>query len=54
MRFKELADRKKEVYDEDLIALVRDHAAGEQRTGCKIKSPARRLRHRRPADAPIW
>lgn len=38
VRFKELADRKKEVYDDDLIALVRDHAAGEQSDRLKVKS----------------
>ncbi len=37
VRFKELADRKKEVYDDDLIALVRDHASGEQSDRLKIK-----------------
>ncbi len=38
VRFKELADRKKEVFDDDLIALMRDHAAGEQSDRLKIKS----------------
>ena len=36
-RFKELADRKKEVYDDDLIALMRDAASGEQSDRLKIK-----------------
>ncbi len=30
VRFKDLADRKKEVFEEDLIAMVRDEAAAEQ------------------------
>ena len=30
MRFKDLADRKKEVFDEDLLALVRAEASDEQ------------------------
>ncbi len=38
VRFKELADRKKEVFDDDLVALMRDHAAGEQSDRLKIKS----------------
>jgi 2-isopropylmalate synthase len=36
VRFKDLADRKKEVYDDDLIALVRQNDAAEDRL--KIKS----------------
>ncbi|NDV02198.1 2-isopropylmalate synthase [Pseudoroseicyclus tamaricis] len=36
VRFKELADRKKEVYDEDLVALVRQNEAVEDRL--KLKS----------------
>jgi 2-isopropylmalate synthase len=31
VRFKALADRKKEVFDDDLIALVTDAAAAEER-----------------------
>ncbi|GAA3867293.1 2-isopropylmalate synthase [Celeribacter arenosi] len=37
VRFKELADRKKEVYDEDLTALMRDSGAGEQNERIKVK-----------------
>jgi 2-isopropylmalate synthase len=51
VRFKELADRKKEVYDEDLIALVQDtgtHAANDRiqvkrlRVVCGTEGPQRR------------
>ncbi len=38
VRFKDLADRKKEVYDDDLIALFRDAAADDQADHLKIKS----------------
>ncbi len=38
VRFKALADRKKEVYDDDLIALMRDTAADEQGDHLKLKS----------------
>jgi 2-isopropylmalate synthase len=38
VRFKELADRKKEVFDDDLIALMRDAAAADQAEHLKIKS----------------
>ena len=38
VRFKELADRKKEVYDDDLIALIRDTAADGQSDRLKVKS----------------
>ncbi len=37
VRFKSLADRKKEVFDEDLIALMRDEAADDQNETLKIK-----------------
>ena len=36
VRFKALADRKKEVYDDDLIALMRDSAAEEQGEYLKV------------------
>jgi 2-isopropylmalate synthase len=35
VRFKELADRKKEVYDDDLVALVQSNAAAEDRVRLK-------------------
>jgi 2-isopropylmalate synthase len=35
VRFKDLADRKKEVYDDDLIALIRQNAAAEDRLKLK-------------------
>ncbi|NNK79632.1 MAG: 2-isopropylmalate synthase [Litoreibacter sp.] len=38
VRFKALADRKKEVYDDDLIALMRDTAADEQSDRLQLKS----------------
>ncbi len=38
VRFKALADRKKEIYDDDLIALMRDSAADEQGEHIKVKS----------------
>jgi len=38
VRFKALADRKKEVYDEDLIALMRDAAGGEQNDRIQVVS----------------
>ena len=41
VRFKELADRKKEVYDDDLVALMQDtgtHAANDR---IQVKQPAR-------------
>lgn len=37
VRFKELADRKKEVYDDDLIALLRDSAGEEQNERIKVE-----------------
>ncbi|PKP80064.1 MAG: 2-isopropylmalate synthase [Alphaproteobacteria bacterium HGW-Alphaproteobacteria-2] len=37
VRFKALADRKKEVYDDDLIALMRDSTAAEQSDRLSIK-----------------
>lgn len=37
VRFKELADRKKEVYDDDLVALMRDTVAGETLERIKVK-----------------
>ena len=38
VRFKELADRKKEVFDDDLMALLRDTAGGEQNDRVKLNS----------------
>jgi len=37
VRFKALADRKKEVYDDDLYALMRDQAAGEAYDRIQVK-----------------
>ncbi|MBE3639164.1 2-isopropylmalate synthase [Mangrovicoccus algicola] len=37
VRFKALADRKKEVYDEDLVALMRDTVAGEELDRIQVK-----------------
>ncbi|MEL6702384.1 MAG: alpha-isopropylmalate synthase regulatory domain-containing protein, partial [Pseudomonadota bacterium] len=37
VRMKNLADRKKEVFDEDLIALMRDEAADDQNEYLKVK-----------------
>nr|WP_319249326.1 2-isopropylmalate synthase [uncultured Celeribacter sp.] len=37
VRFKDLADRKKEVYDDDLIALLQDAGAAEQNERIKVK-----------------
>ncbi|PTQ66990.1 2-isopropylmalate synthase [Celeribacter persicus] len=37
VRFKDLADRKKEVFDDDLIALLRDAGAAEQNERIKVK-----------------
>jgi 2-isopropylmalate synthase len=37
VRFKALADRKKEVYDEDLIALVADEATSDDNTHLQVK-----------------
>jgi len=37
VRFKALADRKKEVYDEDLVALMRDSVAGQAEERLKVK-----------------
>ncbi|AJE48409.1 2-isopropylmalate synthase [Celeribacter indicus] len=37
VRFKSLADRKKEVYDDDLIALLRDAGAADQNERIKVK-----------------
>ena len=34
VRFKELADRKKEIYDDDLIALMRTATDPEKRPHC--------------------
>ena len=44
VRFKELADRKKEIYDDDLIALMR--TAPIRRRPHQAQVDARRLRHR--------
>ncbi|MCV6823538.1 MULTISPECIES: 2-isopropylmalate synthase [Halocynthiibacter] len=38
VRFKELADRKKEIFEDDLIALMRDSDASEQNDYLKVKS----------------
>ncbi|MGB1236077.1 MAG: alpha-isopropylmalate synthase regulatory domain-containing protein, partial [Planktomarina sp.] len=38
VRFKELADRKKEVFDDDVIALVKADASDEQSNRLQIKS----------------
>ncbi|WP_380053811.1 2-isopropylmalate synthase [Falsihalocynthiibacter sp. SS001] len=38
VRFKELADRKKEIFEDDLIALMRDSDAAEQNDHLKVKS----------------
>ncbi|MEM9270630.1 MAG: alpha-isopropylmalate synthase regulatory domain-containing protein, partial [Pseudomonadota bacterium] len=38
VRFKELADRKKEVYDEDLIALMTDQTAEAMNERIQVKS----------------
>lgn len=38
VRFKELADRKKEVYDDDLIALVRDQGTNAANDRIQVKS----------------
>lgn len=38
VRFKELADRKKEIFEDDLIALMRDSDATEQNDTLQIKS----------------
>ncbi len=37
VRFKELADRKKEIYDDDLIALVQDQGTNAVHDGIKVK-----------------
>ncbi|NNF25493.1 MAG: 2-isopropylmalate synthase [Rhodobacteraceae bacterium] len=37
VRFKALADRKKEVYDDDLLALMRDQASGEVHDRIQVK-----------------
>lgn len=37
VRFKELADRKKEVYDDDLVALMRDTVAGAELDRVQVK-----------------
>lgn len=37
VRFKALADRKKEVYDDDLIALVADEATNDAHDGIQVK-----------------
>ncbi|MFT6452766.1 MAG: 2-isopropylmalate synthase [Halocynthiibacter sp.] len=37
VRFKELADRKKEVYDDDLVALLRDSVGEEQNERIKVE-----------------
>ncbi len=37
VRFKALADRKKEVYDDDLLALMRDQASGEAHDRIQVK-----------------
>ena len=49
-RFKDLADRKKDVYDEDIIALVDDEIAtptSESRSRLCRSSPAPAARNRR-------
>lgn len=38
VRFKELADRKKEIYDDDLIALMRDEASDAQSDRLQVKA----------------
>lgn len=38
VRFKELADRKKEIFEDDLIALMRDSDAHEQNDRLRVKS----------------
>jgi 2-isopropylmalate synthase len=37
VRFKALADRKKEVFEDDLLALVRDHGTGEAHDHIQVK-----------------
>ena len=52
VRFKELADRKKEVYDEDLIALVH---AGEDEASDRLQvKSCGDLRHGRPGRRRSW
>ena len=46
VRFKALADRKKEVYDDDLMALMRDQASDDGPRPHPGEVPARHLRHR--------
>ncbi len=48
-RFKELADKKKHVFDEDIVALVDDQMAGDAGTHL-AEAPESRRRHGRPAD----
>ncbi|MEM7025191.1 MAG: 2-isopropylmalate synthase, partial [Pseudomonadota bacterium] len=38
VRFKDLADRKKEVFDEDLLALIVDEVADDQNEALRVKS----------------
>jgi 2-isopropylmalate synthase len=52
VRFKALADRKKEVFDDDLIALMRDQARTRSRPH-PGQVPARGLRHRGPQSADL-
>ena len=51
-RFKDLADKKKEIYDEDLIALVDSRADGKRRSH-PVQRAQSGLRHRRQADGRI-
>ena len=50
VRFKELADRKKEVYDDDLVALVQDQGTNAANDRIQVKRLRGRLRHRGAAD----
>ena len=54
VRFKELADRKKEVYDDDLVALMQDtgtHAANDR---IQVQAPARWSAAPRGRRPPTW
>ena len=46
VRFKALADRKKEVFDDDILALVEQSAAEASAERIRAEVPARDLRHR--------
>ena len=50
-RFKDLADKKKHVFDEDIVALVDDEIMRGQDT-IAIKASAGRKRHRHQARSP--